>query len=219
MKGLTIGIISGGNSLLAGLLRKYYFTGNANDTSGNGYNGTVNGATLTTDRKSAANAAYSFNGSAEINIANTGINGLASISASCWIYPTTLGDYDAVYCARGASNNNLDLFVLANGNIRFDVGNGITAIYALTTTAPLSINNWYHVVCTWVSGGYAKIYINGSLVTTSAGTLNGNLAIDDVIRFGYDDYSTNRYFYGKIDDARFYNRVLSSPEITALKNE
>jgi len=33
-----------------GLVAYYPFNGNANDESGNGNNGTVNGATLTTDR-------------------------------------------------------------------------------------------------------------------------------------------------------------------------
>ena len=33
-----------------GLVAYYPFNGNANDASGNGNNGTVNGATLTTDR-------------------------------------------------------------------------------------------------------------------------------------------------------------------------
>lgn len=36
---------------------------NANDESSNGNNGTVNGATLTTDRFGKANSAYNFNGS------------------------------------------------------------------------------------------------------------------------------------------------------------
>jgi hypothetical protein len=38
------------------------FSGNAIDSSGNGNNGTVNGATLTTDRNAVANSAYSFDG-------------------------------------------------------------------------------------------------------------------------------------------------------------
>ncbi len=38
------------------------FSGNVNDESGNGNNGIVNGATLTTDRFDNANSAYSFNG-------------------------------------------------------------------------------------------------------------------------------------------------------------
>ena len=45
-----------------GLVGWWPFNGNANDESGNGNNGTVNGATLTTDRFGNANKAYSFDG-------------------------------------------------------------------------------------------------------------------------------------------------------------
>ncbi len=45
-----------------GLVGWWPFTGNANDISGNGNNGTVNGATLISDRFSNANSAYSFDG-------------------------------------------------------------------------------------------------------------------------------------------------------------
>ena len=45
-----------------GLVGWWPFNGNANDESGNGNNGAVVGATLTTDRFSSTNSAYSFNG-------------------------------------------------------------------------------------------------------------------------------------------------------------
>ena len=45
-----------------GLVAYYPFNGNANDASGNGNNGIVNGATLTTDRLGNMNSAYTFNG-------------------------------------------------------------------------------------------------------------------------------------------------------------
>ena len=44
------------------LIAYYPFNGNANDESGNNNHGTVNGATLTTDRFSNPNNAYSFDG-------------------------------------------------------------------------------------------------------------------------------------------------------------
>ena len=46
-----------------GLVGWWPFTGNANDLSGNGYNGIVNGATLTTDRFGNNNQAYNFGSS------------------------------------------------------------------------------------------------------------------------------------------------------------
>ena len=45
-----------------GLVGWWPFNGNANDESGNGNNGTVNGATLTTDRNGMAGQAYNFDG-------------------------------------------------------------------------------------------------------------------------------------------------------------
>jgi hypothetical protein len=48
-----------------GLSGYWLFSGNANDESGNGNNGTVNGAQLTSNRFSAPNQAYSFNGSSD----------------------------------------------------------------------------------------------------------------------------------------------------------
>ncbi|MEI6208835.1 MAG: LamG-like jellyroll fold domain-containing protein [Desulfuromonadales bacterium] len=46
--------------ITSGLVAYYPFNGNANDVSGNGNNGTVYGATLTTDRFGNANNAYTF---------------------------------------------------------------------------------------------------------------------------------------------------------------
>ncbi len=43
-----------------GLVGYWPFNGNANDESGNGNNGTNNGATLTADRFGNANSAYGF---------------------------------------------------------------------------------------------------------------------------------------------------------------
>jgi hypothetical protein len=45
-----------------GLVGWWPFTGNVNDLSGNGHNGSVNGATLTADRFGVANRAFSFDG-------------------------------------------------------------------------------------------------------------------------------------------------------------
>ena len=46
------------------------FCGNAKDESGNGHDGTVNGATLTTDRHDKANNAYDFDGKSWIDLCN-----------------------------------------------------------------------------------------------------------------------------------------------------
>ena len=80
------------------------FNGNANDESGNGYNGTVNGATLTTDRFGNANSAYDFDGSGQeivINDVNTLLDGSDELAISCWI------NLDVVIPSSGGSGAGL----------------------------------------------------------------------------------------------------------------
>ena len=69
-----------------GLVAYYPFDGNANDDSGNGNNGTVNGATLTTDRFGNANSAYSFDGQSYIRVPHTNMLnfGTGDYSLSVW---------------------------------------------------------------------------------------------------------------------------------------
>jgi hypothetical protein len=75
-----------------GLVAWYPFNGNANDESGNGNNGTVNGATLTADRFGNANSSYYFSGNEEIRITNSQIfNELTNtITISAWVNISTV---------------------------------------------------------------------------------------------------------------------------------
>ena len=56
------GQLGNAQGLDQGLVGWWKFSGDATDSSGNGNDGTVNGATLTTDRHGQANRAYSFDG-------------------------------------------------------------------------------------------------------------------------------------------------------------
>jgi hypothetical protein len=76
-----------------GLVACYPFNGNANDMSGNNYNGSNYGATLTTDRFGRPNNAYSFDGlSNNISLPFAPFN-LQSFSYSVWAY---ISDYPEV---------------------------------------------------------------------------------------------------------------------------
>ena len=88
-----------------GLVGWWPFNGNANDESGNGNNGTVNGATLTIDRNGNSNNAYSFNGSSFISMGfSSMLLSLSNFSYTCWVYPESsnydkvvIGNYDGNY--------------------------------------------------------------------------------------------------------------------------
>lgn len=80
-------LISG--SLTQGLVAYYPFDGNARDQSGNGHNGIVNKASLTTDRFGNPNSAYSFNGiDSYIQIPNGSPFDLPNnMSIALWVKP------------------------------------------------------------------------------------------------------------------------------------
>jgi hypothetical protein len=88
-----------------GLVGWWPFNGNANDESGNGNNGTVNGATLTSDRFGNINQAYGFDGNdwIEMNIPQT-----IEFSVSVWFNSSILNQsYMGIVqhkdnCIRGA---------------------------------------------------------------------------------------------------------------------
>jgi hypothetical protein len=73
-----------------GLIRYYPFTGNANDITNNFQNGTVYGATLTTDRFGNPNSAYDFDGINDyIEIPLSGLM-LDEYTYSAWALTSTI---------------------------------------------------------------------------------------------------------------------------------
>ena len=104
-----------------GLVGYWPFNGNANDESGNGYHGTVLGASLKTDRFGNSNSCYEFSGSTQpgsnntvvtndnvISVNNYIVTFLNQISISIWsnIYPSNNGGF-----LDRRTDNNIDFVV------------------------------------------------------------------------------------------------------------
>jgi hypothetical protein len=93
---LTITQIGVAPILTQGLVAYYPFNGNANDETGNSHNGTVNDATLTTDKNGNTNSAYSFDGVNDyINISNIDLAN-KSFSISFWLKRNNYGNRIAI---------------------------------------------------------------------------------------------------------------------------
>jgi hypothetical protein len=73
-----------------GLLSWWPFSGNANDGSGNGCNGIVNEATLTTDRFGNSNMAMDFNGISDYLSIDNALPDAAKFSISVWVLHTKI---------------------------------------------------------------------------------------------------------------------------------
>jgi hypothetical protein len=201
-----------------GLVAYYPFNGNANDESGNGNNGTVNGATLTPDRFGRANKAYSFNGvSAWINT-NYNAN-MANVSLVAWMKTnTTDANYRGIICARSGFNNEIGLNLHNPSNsVNWNISNNSSTVYqVITQYVVLNDNNWHLVVGTY-DGSNEKIYVDGVLNNTKSYSIT--LSNNSYYKIGYDDYFTVGYFNGSIDGVCIYNRALTEQEVQALYHE
>jgi hypothetical protein len=204
-----------------GLVGYWPFNGNANDESGNGYNGTVNGATLTSDRFGNLSKAYNFlNSYIEIPSINQ-LNGLTNFTLSSWVFldQNANNGQNYILCRGWDYTNGFNLWI--NHSIASQIINGFNT-FQKSSTQQTFLNNWKHLVVAR-SGNTISFYINGQLdaVHTYGGALVSNneffyIGVHKWIgqQPGYFPY----YFRGKIDDVRIHNRALTQDEITFLAN-
>ena len=217
-----------------GLVGWWPFNGNANDESGNVNNGTINGATLTTDRFGVANKAYSFNPSSNSNVTIPFSNSLNSIqngiTLSAWIYMdggTPAGTPPRILELRGAYGGGGDagFVMLSTTNnatsrafeLRWYNNNGNSNLNFSPTNSTLTTLNW-HLITFTADGtnGTAKYYFDGVLQSTSTNSIitqcnyNNNSLI-----LGAEPNLLGKWG-GKLDDIAIYNRALTQQEITNL---
>jgi hypothetical protein len=215
-------------NLKNGLVACYPFNANAKDESGNGNNGTVNGATLTTDRFGKANSAYNFNGSSLIAV-NPAQFKNQSYTYATWVKLDNLpsaGDNNCFITVGGAGGDQV-LSVTSSYQAQtsngFNVGgyNNGNPIQSnnWTNTTP-TIGKWYHVVCTRDNNS-VKLYVDGQLIannsilTTTGGT-TPNYGSPIYVTFGARNGGASQYMQGSLDDIHLYNRPLSAAEVKAL---
>jgi hypothetical protein len=224
-----------------GLIAFYPFSGNAIDSSGNGNNGTVYGATLTTDRFGNANSAYSFTYSGwnpgsrlnEIYIPYNPSFNSQTVTVSAWAYPRTTGwpGSSSMIITRfqyGYSNPNgqtWQLFLDSNKNVpsaqTIAAASDDNQAYYIINGNTIPINQWSLLTYTF-NGNIISLYINGNLVSKkviSNFSLNTNGTSG--ISIGVSDQANGFWnpFEGNVDDIRIYNRALDSTEVQALYHE
>jgi hypothetical protein len=192
-----------------GIVGYWPFNGNANDESGNGNNGTVNGATLSADRFGNTNKSYSFGPNKYVEVLNSSsINLTNSISISIWVkaQPSTT-------IIRKGFQYGIDLDIFnSSGNT-----NGLYPhSYQPTLLSPNPViqDNWTHIVTT-NGNNVQKMYINGVLVKTTNITSTYTLYPNNLT---IGSWYLNETYNGMLDDIGLWNRVLTQQEITNLYN-
>jgi hypothetical protein len=209
------------------------FNGNSNDLSGNGNNGTINDATLTTDRSGNPNSAYAFNGSSSyISLSNPFFNGSTSVSSFSYFAEFKINQLPAAGAEYSISNKEgfwrtLSLVIYDNGSLSYGGSqpNPQGYISVISPTGTINPNQWYCVVVNF-ENSILSLYIDGQLISSS--TVNYT-NFDFSWQASGNSTSTNslgaahpvspgitNYFNGVLDNFGTWNRALSLSERNSL---
>ena len=210
-------------SLNQGAVACYPFDGNARDFSGFGNDGQVFNATLAQDRFARVNRSYQFNGfNSYIEVPNSVSLQSPSnkITFTFWAgvinwnfaggvqFTPIVSKSDAVAAGqyRALLRNN-GVAAMANGNsFNNAIGNPNTAL-----------NTWNFFAIS-VSNDSVYYYRNGVLLGFATGPAAYVVNNTTPLRIGRNDFNSNSFFNGRLDELRIYNRTLNPEEVLRMYN-
>ena len=212
---LTIAMDSNAQIPTDGLVLWYPNNGNAINNVRNGNDGVVNGATLTIDRFSTYNSAYSFDGiSNKIIIANSDTVDFSNgVTFSAWVKSTKYANSSIIDRIQN-NGSGFRINLRNDGYIWAQAGNYNT-ISSAKSKSSFAPNSWLFVTGTWDINGELKIFVNGKFEGSNYNLFDMSSVYSIYLGDGQrtEDFEP---FSGSIDDIRIYNRALSMSEITSL---
>ena len=233
-------------NLQTGLVGYWPFCGNAIDESVNGNNGTVNGATLTTDRFGNPDSAYSFDGIDDFINRETNSFISNSFSFSLFVKPNSeeniynqgfvgnTGNFTPNNCVIHPVHGAVFGDPSQNAGVGFYVGsNGIMIVehshnfIKVSLSHEIVINDWVNIFISY-ENKLPKLYINGEFIKSGVSDIRNVYASIGNDNTSYENYSNNgigagfnqslQFFDGFIDDIIHWNRALTPSEIQELAN-
>lgn len=231
--------------LMEGLIAYYPLNGNGLDKSGNSYDLTIAGPTVTADRFGKADAAYSFNGTTDYMIIPGLLkaDSLRQFSISLWIKPSSIS-YNTFISLRSVVSNlcttsmSFEYYgaqtIIRNKVIEKDIANECS-VAIFKDTINKAPNNWQHFVLvqTYRTGPGVivpyyvyELFHNGNSVAIGNSTLGVSpkpISLKNGGLLGGNNNSGNinanfELFNGDIDEVKIYNRAISAAEATELYN-
>jgi hypothetical protein len=249
MLGLTTGTMAQVPNYLPtnGLICYWPFNGNANDESGNGNNGIVTAASLTTDNNGDSNKAYYFNSISRIENNNTVLKELIDLnkpfsiglwfnrdsSAStggagnlqrvlCAFDGNNISPYKRVWVTFRQDNDTTTSFMVARTNL--STYSGISEVVFQSNTF-IEPNTWHHILIIYDGNNIALFLDNIASTSIVFGTtfmphtMGGPDNYVQGFTIGDNNQNNLTNFSGKLDEISVYNRALTTQEITYLFNE
>ncbi|MEM6642270.1 MAG: cadherin domain-containing protein [Bacteroidota bacterium] len=218
-----------------GLIAYYPFNGNADDESGNGNDGTVNGATLTLDRFGEVSSAYSFDGVNDFVLVkddeSLSFNNQDEYSLGMWV----LADLDQLDRSEIVNdiiskwspnfNNGYSLVARYNNNTSENPGSVSFARYGGIGCSGSGVSDssenggkFIFYLSTY-KDDVLRLYVNGILIDERDIIQCGSVVNTSPLLMGSRNEIGELAFKGLIDDVRIYNRALSFTEIQELSSD
>ena len=216
----TLWLVYALHGISQSLVSYYPLNGSAADAMG-AVNGTVSGATLTTDRFGNTTSAYSFNGSGNyISLGNNSANRpTAALSVSVWVNlnPGGTSTHHSVVGCTESGGWKIDYIVATESFVASVFRNGSLGSVSVPVTASFW-NTWHFLAMTY-DGRYLRFYIDGILqgVNDAGGnyaiTYGNNLMLVGAEPSGVSGIQNGEYYQGILDDIKIYNYELSSNDL------
>jgi hypothetical protein len=147
--------------------------------------------------------------------ANVNCNGFTfnnpNLTFNCWAKVNTIGAGYSHFISKELAlkyrtNNSTGVIEALYSS------SGVGWTGSIASTTPILVNTWYNLTATAQSNSFVRLYINGTLVASTAfaatlATNSNEINIGSYYPFGPDTFN------GSIAIAQVYNRALSPPEI------
>jgi hypothetical protein len=190
--------------------------------------GTLSGAAWSRSWTPGGWGSLSFNGTSNyVSVPDTPSlrPGAGDFAISCWFQAPAINQYGPFVTKR--NNSTFDQYDIGVGHLT-GAGAVIPAkclflatypgLVAYHTTADIADGAWHHAVFIRPAAGTLSIYVDGvsQALTGDSGSPTSTVANTVPVLFGNDNGSN--YYNGKLDDIRYYGRLLSASEVWQLYN-
>jgi hypothetical protein len=192
------------------------FNGDANDESQNGNDGINHGAIPTTDRFGNESSAFYFDGIDDYIELPDDFDFL-NRTICAWFSVDSINYYDRIYSSDHPGLTYGQTKILVNEKFGVDKLSMTQWISQDYFDINICEDRW-HFVCMAIEGNTINYYVNGlHMNTVSNDYIQSNQGLP--VAIVGSSTSLNRFFCGKIDDIRIYEKALNQEEVIKLYAE